>query len=112
MSVPRMPSIACDQHVDGWRRTRLEALSSADLVTVTGGIGDVGARSRGGLMARVDPSQLARLCARPHTQPFEMRDVEMKSWLRVDGEGLRTKRQLESWVSRGGAYARSLPPKG
>ena len=25
---------------------------------------------------------------------------------------LRTKRQLEPWVERGVAYARSLPPKG
>jgi hypothetical protein len=33
-------------------------------------------------------------------------------WLRIDGEGVRTKRQLERWVSRGVAYARSLPPKG
>jgi TfoX/Sxy family transcriptional regulator of competence genes len=72
----------------------------------------VAVSGRGGLMVRVDPSQAARLCARPHAQPFEMRGVEMKGWLRVDGEGLRTKRQLEPWVSRGVAYARSLPPKG
>jgi TfoX/Sxy family transcriptional regulator of competence genes len=72
----------------------------------------VAVSGRGGLMVRVDPSQAARLCARPHTQPFEMRGSEMKGWLRVDGDGLRTKRQLEPWVSRGVAYARSLPPKG
>jgi hypothetical protein len=29
--------------------------------------------------------------------------------LRVDDEGLRTKRQLELWVTRGLAYARALP---
>lgn len=72
----------------------------------------VAVSGRGGLMVRVDPSQAARLCSRPHTQPFEMRGVEMKSWLRVEGEGLRTKRQLKQWVSRGVAYARSLPLKG
>jgi hypothetical protein len=31
--------------------------------------------------------------------------------LRVDADGVRTKRQLESWVRRGVDYARSLPPK-
>jgi TfoX/Sxy family transcriptional regulator of competence genes len=72
----------------------------------------VAVRGRGGLMVRVDPSQAARLCARPHTQPFEMHGVAMKSWLHVGGEGLRTKRQLQEWVSRGVTYARSLPPKG
>jgi len=34
-----------------------------------------------------------------------------EGWLRVDPEGLRTKRQLERWVARGVAYAQSLPPK-
>jgi hypothetical protein len=29
----------------------------------------------------------------------------------VDPEGVRTKRQLEPWVKRGVAYARSRPPK-
>jgi hypothetical protein len=43
--------------------------------------------------------------------PFEMRGRELTGWLRVDDAGLRTKRQLESWVERGLAYARSLPPK-
>jgi hypothetical protein len=35
----------------------------------------------------------------------------MRGWLRVDAEGVRTKRGLEPWVRRGVAYARSLPPK-
>lgn len=35
----------------------------------------------------------------------------MRGWLRVDAEGLGTSRQLERWVARGIAYARSLPAK-
>jgi len=34
----------------------------------------------------------------------------MTAWLMVDDDGVRKKRQLEPWVSRGVAYARSLPP--
>ena len=41
-----------------------------------------------------------------------MRGREMQGWVRVAGEGVRTKRQLEPWVRRGVAYARSLPAKG
>jgi hypothetical protein len=41
-----------------------------------------------------------------------MRGREMQGWLRVDDEGIHTKRQLEPWVRRGVAYARSLPAKG
>jgi hypothetical protein len=60
---------------------------------------------------RVDREATDDLLAKPHARPFEMRGREMAGWLRVDMEGLRTKRELEAWVKRGVAYARSLPAK-
>jgi hypothetical protein len=36
---------------------------------------------------------------------------EARGWLRVDADGVRTKRQLQDWVTRGTGYARGLPPK-
>ena len=72
----------------------------------------VGVSGQGGLMARVHPDETEALMGRPHARPFEMRGREMKGWLRVDPAGVRTKRQLEPWVRRGVAYARSLPSKG
>jgi len=72
----------------------------------------VGCSGKGGLMLRVEPEETGTLAAKPHARPFEMRGKAMAGWLRVDSEGLRTKRQLEPWVRRGVAYARSLPPKG
>jgi len=71
----------------------------------------VAASGQGGLLLRVDPEETDALVARPHARPFEMRGREMSGWLRVDPDGVRTKRQLESWVRRGAGYARSLPPK-
>jgi TfoX/Sxy family transcriptional regulator of competence genes len=71
----------------------------------------VGVSGQGGLMVRVDPAETDALVAKPHARPFEMRGREMQGWLRVDSEGLGTKRQLEPWVRRGVTYARSLPPK-
>jgi TfoX/Sxy family transcriptional regulator of competence genes len=71
----------------------------------------VAASGQGGLMVRVDPEATDALVAKPHARPFEMRGRPMQGWLRVDVEGLRTKRQLEPWVKRGVAHARSLPPK-
>src|SRR5687767_8992549 len=71
----------------------------------------VAASGQGGLMVRVDPEDTAALLTRRHARPFEMRGRAMDGWLRVDPEGVRTKRQLEPWVRRGVAYARSLPPK-
>jgi len=71
----------------------------------------VSASGRGGLMLRVHPADTEALLRKPHARPFEMRDRVMQGWLRVDAEGVRTKRQLERWVARGVDYARSLPSK-
>jgi TfoX/Sxy family transcriptional regulator of competence genes len=71
----------------------------------------VSASGQGGLMVRVDPAETDALLRKPHARPFEMRGRAMQGWLRVDADGLRTKRQLERWVARGVAYARCLPSK-
>ncbi|GAC1317145.1 MAG: TfoX/Sxy family protein [Thermoleophilaceae bacterium] len=71
----------------------------------------VSASGQGGLLLRVDPDETGALLEQPHAQLFEMRGRSMQGWLRVDAEGLGTKRDLERWVAHGVAYARSLPPK-
>jgi len=81
------------------------------LAFLIGGNMSVAASGQGGLMVRVDPDETEALVAKPHAKPFVMRGREMSGWLRVDDEGVRTKRQLEPWVKRGVAYARSLPAK-
>ena len=81
------------------------------LAFLVGGNMSVAASGQGGLMVRIPPEDTDALLAKPHARPFEMRGREMQGWLRVDPEGLRTKRQLAPWVRRGVAYARSLPAK-
>jgi len=82
------------------------------LAFLIGGNMSVSASGQGGLLVRVDPTDTDALLARPHARPMVMRGREMQGWLRVDAEGVQTKRQLERWVDRGVAYARSLPAKG
>jgi TfoX/Sxy family transcriptional regulator of competence genes len=72
----------------------------------------VAASGQGGLLLRVDPAETDSLLSKPYAQPFEMRGRVMQGWLRVEHEGVKTKRQLERWVARGVDYARSLPGKG
>jgi len=72
----------------------------------------VAVSSQGGLMVRVDPDASAELLTRPHTRELEMRGRAMAGWVRVDADGVRTKRQLAPWVRRGVAFARTLPRKG
>jgi TfoX/Sxy family transcriptional regulator of competence genes len=71
----------------------------------------VSASGQGGLLLRVDPDETEALLAEAHAEPFVMRGRQMDGWLRIEPEGLRTKRQLERWVKRGVDYARSLPEK-
>jgi len=82
------------------------------LAFLIGGHMSVSVSGRGGLLLRCDPAETESLRAKPHAGPFEMRGKEMDGWLRVEPEGVARKRQLERWVARGVAYARSLPPKG
>jgi hypothetical protein len=72
----------------------------------------VAASGQGGLLVRLDPDDTDELLAKPNARPVEMRGRQMQGWLRVDAEGVQTKRQLERWVKRGVGYARSLPAKG
>ena len=71
----------------------------------------IAASGQGGLLVRVAPDATDELVAEPHARRFEMRGREMDGWLRVDADGVTTERELEPWVRRGVAYARSLPPK-
>jgi hypothetical protein len=72
----------------------------------------VTASGKGGLLARVDPAQTDRLARGNYVDPFVMRNRPMDGWLRVDAAGVRTTRQLRTWVERGVAYVRTLPAKG
>src|SRR4051812_28436872 len=71
----------------------------------------VAASGRGGLMVRVPPAETDKLVARDHVAPMVMAGRETRGWVRVGADGVRTKRQLQSWVTRGVDYAKSLPPK-
>jgi TfoX/Sxy family transcriptional regulator of competence genes len=66
---------------------------------------------QGGLMVRVAPELTEKLLAREYVEPMIMAGRETRGWLRVSLEGVKTKRQLQGWVTRGVDYAKSLPRK-
>ncbi len=82
------------------------------LAFLIGGHMSVSASGQGGLLLRCDPQETDKLAAREHASQAVMRGRAMDGWLRVDADGVKTKRQLERWVSRSVAYARTLPAKG
>jgi hypothetical protein len=81
------------------------------LAFLVGGHMAVAASGKGGLMVRVPPDDTEKLLKRAHVSPMVMAGRETRGWLRVDGNGVKTQRQLGSWLAQGVGYVRSLPPK-
>jgi TfoX/Sxy family transcriptional regulator of competence genes len=71
----------------------------------------VSASRRGGLLARIDPADTDVAVSRPHVSLMKMGGRSMAGWITVAPEGLKTKRELTTWVDRAVAFARTLPPK-
>jgi TfoX N-terminal domain len=71
----------------------------------------VAASGQGGLLVRMAPDDTDKLLDGKHVSPMVMAGREARGWLLVTTEGVKTKRQLQTWVSRGAGYARTLKPK-
>jgi TfoX/Sxy family transcriptional regulator of competence genes len=63
------------------------------------------------LMVRVGPDATEDTLSRPHVRISDMGGRPMKGWVLVAPAGIKTKRQLRSWVRRGVQFARTLPLK-
>lgn len=70
----------------------------------------VAASGKGGLLVRVNPDGADDLLGE-QVEPMVMGGREMRGWLRVDDGAVVSDEQLQQWVERGVAYARSLPAK-
>ena len=60
---------------------------------------------------RADPAQSDQLVAAGSATVMEMRGREMRGWLRVAAEDVRSDQELVKWVELGTGYARTLPAK-
>jgi TfoX/Sxy family transcriptional regulator of competence genes len=71
----------------------------------------VAASGQGGVLVRVPPDDADKLLQREHVCPMVMGGRRSTGWLRVTDDGVKTKRQLRTWVTRGVEYAKTLKPK-
>jgi TfoX/Sxy family transcriptional regulator of competence genes len=71
----------------------------------------VAASSKGGLLVRVPPDETEALTADDRVRPMVMAGQPRRGWLYVAADADQDA-WVEEWVSRGVAYARSLPAKG
>ena len=63
---------------------------------------------KGGLLVRTNPGLATELVMMDAAQFAEMRGRQMRNWLRVDPENVRTSRQLSRWVDLGIEFASQL----
>ena len=111
-------SMAYDEHLAYRIRELLSGERGVEEKRMFGGLAflikgnmAVAASGQGGLLVRVAPGDTDALTARDHVGPMVIAGRETRGWLRVEIDGLKTKRQLQSWVARGTEYARTLTPK-
>lgn len=63
------------------------------------------------LIVRVDPDKHPALLKKPHVRPFDMTGRPMKGWLVIEADGIKTAKQLSTWINEGVKYALTLTPK-
>jgi TfoX/Sxy family transcriptional regulator of competence genes len=71
----------------------------------------VSASRSGGLLARIAPADTDTALARQHVALMEMGGRTMEGWITVAPDGLKSKRELASWVTRSVTFVKTLPPK-
>jgi hypothetical protein len=63
------------------------------------------------LIVRIPPEESGAVLSLPHTRVFNLTGRPMKGWILVDSAGYATDGDLQAWIERGVAYAKTLPPK-
>jgi TfoX/Sxy family transcriptional regulator of competence genes len=63
------------------------------------------------LIVRVDPEKHDTLLKKAHVRPFDLTGRPMNGWLLVEADGLKTNKELSTWVKEGVEFASTLLPK-
>ena len=63
------------------------------------------------LMVRVGPNAYEKALTLAHARPMDFTGRPLRGMVYVAAAGVKTKRQLVSWLDRGRSFVNSLPPK-
>jgi TfoX/Sxy family transcriptional regulator of competence genes len=63
------------------------------------------------LIVRIDAGEHDDALGQTATRTFDVTGREMRGWLLVGPAGVKTPKQLRTWVEKGAAFASTLPPK-
>ncbi len=112
--------MAFDETLGQRLRAAMEAECGHDTLTEKRMFGGLGLMVNGNmacgiigynLMVRVGPAAHEECIALPHAGPMDFTGRPMNGYVYVYPEGLTADRELRTWVRRGLAFVRTLPPK-
>lgn len=110
--------MAYDEELAGWVRALLKGERAVEEKRMFGGLGmllngnmAVAVRGKGGLLVRIDPDEAEEALQEPGAQLMKMRGKGMRGWITVDPAVCTRRADVQRWVKRGVAYAKSLPKK-
>ena len=63
------------------------------------------------MIVRVNPEQQNTYLKKSYTKPFDLTGKPIKGWLLVEADGVKTEKQLSTWVKEGVEFASTLPAK-
>lgn len=63
------------------------------------------------LIVRLSDDDFAPALKQPNVRVFDMTGRPMKGWIMVAAGGLRSDKELQSWIDKAYQYARKLPAK-
>lgn len=63
------------------------------------------------LVVRVGPHAYEAALREPHTRPMDFTGRPLNGFVYVERAGYETPRALNTWIERGVAFVRTLPPK-
>lgn len=110
--------MAYDEALADWVRGVLKGERALEEKRMFGGVGmllngnmAVAVRGKGGLLVRIDPEDADGMLSEPGAQLMKMRGKAMRGWITVDPKACTRRADVQRWVKRGVAYAKSLPKK-
>jgi TfoX/Sxy family transcriptional regulator of competence genes len=63
------------------------------------------------LIVRLSDADFMQALKQPHVRAFDMGGRPIKGWIMISPEGCASDKVLLSWIEKGIAFAKSLPPK-
>jgi TfoX/Sxy family transcriptional regulator of competence genes len=97
------------KHISGWDNTEAKKMFGGVCHLINGNM--FCGVHKDSLILRLGDELSEKAMEAPFVKPFDMTGRPMKGWVMVESGGIKTDRDLGSWLEQARAFAAALPPK-